>query len=68
MNRRPPVFVISKAVVGFLQDKQAKGLSPRTVDSYSSGLKLWLEFQENIEELNMNTGKMTVKHGVTGGA
>ncbi len=49
MNRRPPVLVISKAVVGFLQYKQAEGLSPRTVDSYSSDLKLWLEFQEDVD-------------------
>lgn len=49
MNRRPPVLVISKAVVGFLQYKQADGLGPRTVDSYSSDLKLWLEFQEDVD-------------------
>jgi len=49
MNRRPPVLVISKAVVGFLQYKQAEGLSPRTIDSYSSDLKLWLEFQEDVD-------------------
>lgn len=55
MNRRPPVLVISKAVVGFLQYKQAEGLSLRTVASYSSDLKLWLVFQEDVDVNKVST-------------
>ena len=45
MNRRPPGLLISKAVEGFGQFKQAEGLSPRTVDGYSRDLGKWLAYQ-----------------------
>jgi len=49
MNRRPPGLIVSKAITGSIQFKQAEGLSPRTIDSYSRDLKLWLEFQADFE-------------------
>jgi integrase/recombinase XerD len=41
MNRRPPVFKLSKALTGFVQYKQAEGLSPRTIEIYQDHLKKW---------------------------
>jgi len=49
MNRRPPGLSISKCTQGFLQFKIAEGLSPRTIDSYSRDLRMWLEYQEDVE-------------------
>lgn len=55
MNRRPPGLIVSKAITGFIQFKQAEGLSPRTIDSYYRDLKLWLEFQEDVEVNKVTT-------------
>lgn len=55
MNRRPPGLIVSKAITGFVQFKQAEGLSPRTIDSYYRDLKLWLEFQADIEVEKITT-------------
>ncbi len=49
MNRRPPGLILSKAVQGFLQYKQAEGLSPRTIESYEHDLTRWLEYQPDID-------------------
>jgi len=57
MNRRPSGLILSKAVQGFLQYKQAEGLSPRTIESYEHDLKLWLEYQQDVD-----VGKVTAAH------
>ena len=49
MNRRPPGLDVSKCAEGFLQFKIAEGLSPRTIDSYSRDLRIWMEYQGDIE-------------------
>jgi len=49
MNRKPPGLVISKAIVGFLQFKQAEGLSSRTIESYTRDIKMWSEYQGDME-------------------
>ena len=49
MNRKPPGLVISKAVVGFLQFKQAEGLSSRTIESYTRDIKMWSEYQGDMD-------------------
>jgi site-specific recombinase XerD len=45
MNRRPPGLQLSIALQGFLQYKNAKGLSPRTIYSYKRDLELWVSIQ-----------------------
>jgi site-specific recombinase XerD len=45
MNRKPSGLLISRAVEGFGQFKQAEGLSARTVDGYSRDLGKWLVYQ-----------------------
>ncbi len=44
MNRRPPVFRLSKATTGFLLYKTAAGLSPRTLEIYADHLKKWAQY------------------------
>jgi integrase/recombinase XerD len=44
MNRRPPVFKLTKATTGFLQYKTAKGLSPRRIEIYVDHLKNWAHY------------------------
>jgi integrase/recombinase XerD len=56
MNRKPPGFLLSKAINGFLQFKTAEGLSPTTIDSYRRILKLWMERQPDV-----NITKVTAK-------
>ncbi len=42
MNRRPLVLKLSQAVLGFLQQKTAEGLSPNTLVSYKHLLSVWV--------------------------
>ena len=49
MNQRPQVLSIQKAIPGFLQFKTAEGMSPRTIESYSRDLRMWLEYRGNGE-------------------
>ncbi len=44
MNQRPQGLQVSKVMTGFLQYKQAEGLSPATVFNYERDLKLWLKY------------------------
>jgi integrase/recombinase XerD len=44
MNRRPPVFKLTKATTGFLQYKTAEGPSPRRIEIYVDHLKKWAQF------------------------
>lgn len=44
MNRRPPSFLLSKAIQGFLQFKTAEARSPRTLESYKFHLQQWLTY------------------------
>jgi hypothetical protein len=45
MNRRPPGLEIAKAIQAFVQFRQADEFSPRTIESYTRDLKMWLDFQ-----------------------
>lgn len=48
MNRTSSGFLtLEKAIPGFLQYKQAEGLSPRTLTGYQHDLLRWLSFQGN---------------------
>jgi integrase/recombinase XerD len=49
MNRRPPGLQVEKTIQGFLQFKAAAGLSKRTIESYASDLRMWLEYQGDTE-------------------
>jgi hypothetical protein len=55
VNQRPTGLSLSKATVGFLQYKGAEGLSPVTVSGYDHDLKLWIEFQEDVEVAAVET-------------
>jgi integrase/recombinase XerD len=44
MNLRAPGLTVSKAIPGFLQYKEAEGLSPNTIRSYTENLALWQEY------------------------
>jgi integrase/recombinase XerD len=57
MNQLPQGLQASKAVAGFLQYKQAEGLSPATVFNYTRELKLWLDFLGD-----MDIGRITPEH------
>jgi len=57
MNQRPQGLKADKAVTGFLQYKSAEGLAPVTVDGYERDLKLWLEYQGEID-----IGKISSQH------
>ncbi|MDD5367885.1 MAG: tyrosine-type recombinase/integrase [Anaerolineaceae bacterium] len=69
MNRRPPGskspsrrskgLSTGTAVDGFLQYKTAEGLSPRTIESYRHDLKLWLEYQRDVETSRITTQDIT---------
>ncbi len=39
MNRKSPGLEAAKAIQGFLQFKQADGLSPRTIENYNRDLE-----------------------------
>ena len=48
MNQRPQGLKVKKALNGFLQYKSAEGLAPVTVSGYERDLKLWIEYQGNV--------------------
>jgi integrase/recombinase XerD len=56
MNRSTSSLLLSKAVNGFLQFKAAEGLSPATLTSYETHLKLWLEHLGDVP-----VGKITAR-------
>ncbi|HLF24951.1 MAG TPA: hypothetical protein VJG32_01340 [Anaerolineae bacterium] len=56
MNRSTSGLLLSKAVNGFLQFKAAEGLSPATLTSYETHLKLWLEHLGDVP-----LGKITAR-------
>ena len=58
MNRRPPGLSISKAVTGFLQFKVAEGLSPTTTFNYERILNQWLEYQEDIDVVDVTNKRV----------
>ncbi len=49
MNRRPSGLAVSKALSGFLQFKSAEGVSQRTMIAYEHDLKLWIEYQGDVD-------------------
>lgn len=49
MNQRPQGLNVSKAVLGFLQYKSAEGLAAATVSGYERDLKLWIEYQGEMD-------------------
>ena len=49
MNQRPQGLNVSKAVSGFLQYKSAEGLATVTVSGYERDLKLWIEYQGDMD-------------------
>lgn len=49
MNQRPQGLQTEKAILGFLQYKQAEGLSPATVFNYERDLKLWLKYLGDMD-------------------
>jgi len=55
MNQRPTGLSLSKATVGFLQYKGAEGLSPVTVSGYDHDLKLWIEYQGDVDVAHVQT-------------
>lgn len=48
MNQRPTGLSATKAITGFLQYKSAEGLAPVTVSGYERDLKLWIEYQGDV--------------------
>ena len=57
MNQRPQGLQVSKVMTGFLQYKQAEGLSPATVFNYERDLKLRLKYLGD-----MDVGLITSTH------
>jgi len=55
MNQRPQGLLVSKAQIGFLQYKSAEGLAPVTVDGYRRDLKLWMEYQGDLDILEIES-------------
>ena len=55
MNQRPQGLNVSKAMTGFLQYKSAEGLAPVTVDGYRRDLKLWMEYQGDLDIAKINS-------------
>ena len=55
MNQRPQGLNVSKAMTGFLQYKSAEGLAPVTVDGYRRDLKLWMEYQGDLDIAQINS-------------
>jgi integrase/recombinase XerD len=49
MNQRPQGLKASDAIAGFLNYKSAEGLAPVTVDGYGRDLRLWLEYQGDLD-------------------
>jgi integrase/recombinase XerD len=56
MNRKPLGLTLPKAILGFQQYKTAEALSPNTLVSYESALKLWLSHAGDVD-LNQITSK-----------
>ncbi len=55
MNQRPQGLLVSKAMIGFLQYKSAEGLAPVTVSGYERDLKLWIEYQGDLDILTISS-------------
>ena len=55
MNQRPQGLKIKKAITGFLQYKSAEGLAPVTISGYERDLKLWIEFQGDVNIGNVQS-------------
>jgi len=55
MNQRPQGLKMSNAMTGFLQYKSAEGLAPVTVDGYERDLKLWMEYQGDLNIFQINS-------------
>lgn len=58
MNQRPQGLKVQKAVTGFLQYKSAEGLAPVTVSGYERDLKLWIEYQGNLNVCNVQSANI----------
>jgi integrase/recombinase XerD len=58
MNRKPPVLLLSKAVAGFLQYKEAEGLSPRTIEVYTDHLERWLGYVGDVNITTVTTAQI----------
>ena len=52
MNRKPLDLLAGKAIIGCLQYKTALALSPNTLVSYESVLRLWLS---HVGEVHLST-------------
>jgi len=55
MNQRPTGLKVTKAITGFLQYKSAEGLAPVTVSGYERDLKLWIEYEEEMDIAEVET-------------
>lgn len=55
MKQRPQGLMVSKALTGFLQYKSAEGLAPVTVSGYERDLKLWIEYQGDVDIFTVET-------------
>ena len=55
MNQRPQGLNVSKAMTGFLQYKSAEGLAPVTVTGYERDLKLWIEYQGDLDIITVTS-------------
>ena len=55
MNQRPQGLNVSKALTGFLQYKSAEGLAPVTVTGYERDLKLWIEYQGDLDIITVTS-------------
>lgn len=55
MNQRPTGLNVTKATTSFLQYRSAEGLSPVTVTGYDHDLKLWIEYQGDMDVAQVQT-------------
>ena len=55
MNQRPQGLNVSKALTCFLQYKSAEGLAPVTVTGYERDLKLWIEYQGDLDIITVTS-------------
>jgi site-specific recombinase XerD len=58
MNQRPQGLKVQKAITGFLHYKSAEGLAPVTVSGYERDLKLWLEYQGDVNVCNVQSANI----------
>jgi integrase/recombinase XerD len=58
MNQRPQGLKVQKAITGFLQYKSAEGLAPVTISGYERDLKLWMEYQGDVNIGNVQSGSI----------